>query len=166
MLALYLPMVVFAVGQEFGGNPAIAAMGVDQSTGSMEGKEVRFGAGLSALWAVTTTVTSNGSVNAMHDSLTPLGGLMPLIGMWLNNIFGGVGVGFINMLIFIIVAVFVAGHDDRPHAGVPRQEGRGQGDEAGQPGAAVASAGDPGRHGRRLLRLGDDRRSRARRWPG
>ena len=54
------------------------AMGVDQSTGSMEGKEVRFGAGLSALWAVTTTVTSNGSVNAMHDSLTPLGGLMPL----------------------------------------------------------------------------------------
>ena len=84
-------------------------MGVDQTTGSMEGKEVRFGAGLSALWAVTTTVTSNGSVNAMHDSLTPLGGLMPLIGMWLNNIFGGVGVGFINMLIFVIVAVFVAG---------------------------------------------------------
>ena len=75
----------------------------------MEGKEVRFGAGLSALWAVTTTVTSNGSVNAMHDSLTPLGGLMPLVGMWLNNIFGGVGVGFINMLIFVIVAVFVAG---------------------------------------------------------
>jgi K+-transporting ATPase ATPase A chain len=109
MLALYLPMVAFGVGQEVGGNPAIAAMGVDQSTGSMEGKEVRFGAGLSALWAVTTTVTSNGSVNSMHDSMTPLGGLMPLIGMWLNNIFGGVGVGFINMLIFVIVAVFVAG---------------------------------------------------------
>ena len=70
---------------------------------------MRFGAALSALWAVTTTVTSNGSVNAMHDSLTPLGGLMPLVGMWLNNIFGGVGVGFINMLIFVIVAVFVAG---------------------------------------------------------
>lgn len=109
MLALYLPMVIFAVGQEAAGNPAIAAMGVDQSTGSMEGKEVRFGAGLSALWAVTTTVTSNGSVNSMHDSMTPLGGLMPLVGMWLNNIFGGVGVGFINMLIFVIVAVFVAG---------------------------------------------------------
>jgi K+-transporting ATPase ATPase A chain len=109
MLAIYLPMVVFGVGQEAGGNPAIAAMGVDQSTGSMEGKEVRFGAGLSALWAVTTTVTSNGSVNSMHDSMVPLGGLMPLIGMWLNNIFGGVGVGFINMFIFIIVAVFVAG---------------------------------------------------------
>jgi K+-transporting ATPase ATPase A chain len=109
MLAIYLPMVVFGVVQEAGGNPAIAAMGADQSTGSMEGKEVRHGAGLSALWAVTTTVTSNGSVNAMHDSLTPLGGLTPLIGMWLNNIFGGVGVGFINMLIFVVVAVFVAG---------------------------------------------------------
>jgi K+-transporting ATPase ATPase A chain len=109
MLALYLPMVVFGVAQEAGGNPAITAMGVDQSTGSMEGKEVRFGAGLSALWGVTTTVTSNGSVDSMHDSWTPLGGLMPLTGMWLNNIFGGVGVGFINMLIFIIVAVFVAG---------------------------------------------------------
>jgi K+-transporting ATPase ATPase A chain len=109
MLALYIPMVTFAVGQEAAGNPAIGRMGVDQSTGSMEGKEVRFGAGLSALWAVTTTVTSNGSVNSMHDSLTPLAGLMPLTGMWLNNIFGGVGVGFINMLIFVIVAVFIAG---------------------------------------------------------
>jgi K+-transporting ATPase ATPase A chain len=109
MLAIYVPMVAVGLAQEFGGNPAIGRMGVDQATGSMEGKEVRFGAGLSALWAVTTTVTSNGSVNAMHDSLTPLGGLMPLLGMWLNNIFGGVGVGFINMLIFVIVAVFVAG---------------------------------------------------------
>jgi K+-transporting ATPase ATPase A chain len=109
MLALYLPMVTFAVVQEAGGNPALDALGVDQSTGSMEGKEVRFGAGLSALWATSTTVTSNGSVNAMHDSLTPLGGLVPMIGMWLNNIFGGVGVGFINMLLFIVVAVFVAG---------------------------------------------------------
>jgi K+-transporting ATPase ATPase A chain len=109
MLAVYVPAVVFGVAQEAAGNPAIARMGLDQSTGSMEGKEVRFGAGLSALWAVTTTVTSNGSVNAMHDSLTPLGGLMPLVGMWLNNIFGGVGVGFVNMLIFVIVSVFIAG---------------------------------------------------------
>jgi K+-transporting ATPase ATPase A chain len=109
MLAIYLPMVVFAVAQDAGGNPAIAAMGVDQSTGSMEGKEVRFGVGLSNLWGVSTTVTSNGSVNSMHDSWMPLAGLMPLAGMWLNNIFGGVGVGFINMSIFIIVAVFVAG---------------------------------------------------------
>jgi K+-transporting ATPase ATPase A chain len=109
MLALYLPLVACGVGMEAAGNPAITALGVDQATGSMEGKEVRFGSGLSALWAVSTTVTSNGSVDAMHDSLTPLGGLVPMIGMWLNNIFGGVGVGFINMLVSIIVAVFVAG---------------------------------------------------------
>ncbi len=109
MLALYLPMVGVATWQEAAGNPAITTMGVDQSTGSMEGKEVRFGAGLTALWAVSTTSTSNGSVSGMHDSLTPLGGLMPLGAMWLNNIFGGVGVGFINMLIFIVVTVFIAG---------------------------------------------------------
>jgi len=109
MLALYLPLVAVAVYEELGGSPAVAALGIDQSSGSMEGKEVRFGAGASALWAVTTTVTANGSVNAMHDSLTPLAGLMPMIGMWLNNIFGGVGVGFINMLIYIVVTVFVAG---------------------------------------------------------
>jgi K+-transporting ATPase ATPase A chain len=109
MLALYVPLVAFAVSQEAAGNPAITRMGVDQSTGSMEGKEVRFGAALTALWAVSTTATSNGSVNGMHDSLTPLGGLMPMLAMWLNNIFGGVGVGFINMFIFIVVAVFVAG---------------------------------------------------------
>jgi K+-transporting ATPase ATPase A chain len=109
MLAIYLPMVGIAVHQELSGSRAIAAMGLDQPMGSMEGKEVRFGAGASALWAVTTTVTSNGSVNSMHDSLTPIAGLMPMVGMWLNNIFGGVGVGFINMLIYIVVTVFVAG---------------------------------------------------------
>jgi K+-transporting ATPase ATPase A chain len=109
MMVLYVPLVVIAVDQEFRGNAAVSAMGVDQTTGSMEGKEVRVGAGLTALWAASTTVTSNGSVNGMHDSLTPLGGLVPLIGMWLNNIFGGVGVGFINMLVYIIVAVFIAG---------------------------------------------------------
>jgi K+-transporting ATPase ATPase A chain len=109
MLALYVPLVIFAVAEETAGNPALARMGIDQSTGSMEGKEVRFGAALTALWAVSTTSTSNGSVNGMHDSLTALGGLMPMVGMWLNNIFGGVGVGFINMFIFIVVAVFVSG---------------------------------------------------------
>jgi potassium-transporting ATPase potassium-binding subunit len=109
MLALYVPLVAFAVGQEAAGNPAISRIGVDQSTGSMEGKEVRFGAALTAFWAVSTTATSNGSVNGMHDSLTPLGGLMPMLAMWLNDIFGGVGVGFIDMFIFIVVAVFVAG---------------------------------------------------------
>lgn len=109
MLALYVPMVAVAVGQEAAGNPAIARMGVDQSTGSMEGKEVRFGAALTALWAVSTTATSNGSVAGMHDSLTPLAGLMSMLAMWLNNVFGGVGVGFVNMFVFIVVAVFVAG---------------------------------------------------------
>jgi len=120
MLAIYLPMVVFAARQETAGNQALASAaaagagtageaGLDQSTGSMEGKEVRFGAGLSALWAVTTTATSNGSVSGMHDSLTPLGGLMALCGMWLNTLFGGVGVGFLNLLVFLVVAVFVAG---------------------------------------------------------
>ena len=109
MLALYVPMLIFAVAQEAAGNPAIARIGVDQATGSMEGKEVRFGAALTALWAVSTTATSNGSVNGMLDSLTPLGGLVPMAGMWLNNIFGGVGVGFINMFAFMVVAVFVSG---------------------------------------------------------
>jgi K+-transporting ATPase ATPase A chain len=109
MLALYLPMVGFAVAQEEGGNPRIAALGVDQSTGSMEGKEVRFGAGLSALWGVSTTATSNGSVSSMLDSWTPLGGLVPMVGMWLNDVFGGVGVGLVNMLVFVVVAAFVSG---------------------------------------------------------
>ena len=75
----------------------------------MEGKEIRVGAAMSALWATTTTATSNGSVDAMHDSLTPLAGLVALSGMWLNTIFGGVGVGFINLLVYVVVAVFVAG---------------------------------------------------------
>jgi potassium-transporting ATPase potassium-binding subunit len=109
MLALYLPLVACAVAADRGGDPALAATGLVQTQGSMEGKEVRFGSAQSALWSAATTATSNGSVNASHDSLTPLGGLVPLVGMWLNNIFGGVGVGFINMLLFIIVTVFVAG---------------------------------------------------------
>ncbi|HEX6852957.1 MAG TPA: potassium-transporting ATPase subunit KdpA [Candidatus Polarisedimenticolaceae bacterium] len=95
MLALYLPMTAAGIALEAGG--------------SMEGKEVRIGVASSALWAVTTTATSNGSVNTMHDSMTPLGGLLPMLGMWLNCVFGGVGVGFVNMLIFIVVAAFVAG---------------------------------------------------------
>jgi K+-transporting ATPase ATPase A chain len=109
MLAIYVPMVIAATLAEGSGSPPLTALGVDDTSGALEGKEVRLGSGLSALWAVTTTVTSNGSVNAMHDSMTPLGGLMPMAGMWLNNIFGGVGVGFINMVLYLIVTVFVAG---------------------------------------------------------
>jgi len=82
---------------------------ITQDTGNLEGKELRFGPGAGPTWAAATTVTSNGSVNCMHDSLNPLAGLTPLTGMWLNCAFGGVGVGLINMLIYLIIAVFLAG---------------------------------------------------------
>ena len=82
---------------------------VAQDTGNLEGKELRFGPGAGPTWAAITTVTSNGSVNCMHDSLNPLAGLTPLTGMWLTCAFGGVGVGLINMLIYLIIAVFLAG---------------------------------------------------------
>lgn len=85
------------------------ALPVTQDTGNLEGKELRFGPGAGPTWAACTTATSNGSVNCMHDSLNPLAGLTPLTGMWLNCAFGGVGVGLINMLIYLIVAVFLAG---------------------------------------------------------
>jgi K+-transporting ATPase ATPase A chain len=91
--------------------PAMAFKGLPiESVSNLEGKELRFGpSGTAAMWAAVTTATSNGSVNCMHDSLNPLTGLVPLAGMWLNVIFGGVGVGFINMFIFIIVGVFICG---------------------------------------------------------
>lgn len=82
---------------------------VTQDTGNLEGKELRFGPGAGPTWAAATTCTSNGSVNCMHDSLNPLAGLTSLTGMWLNCVFGGVGVGLINLLIYLIVAVFLAG---------------------------------------------------------
>ena len=89
--------------------PAVAGLPVDQSLGNLEGKELRFGTAAGATWAALTTNTSNGSVNCMHDSLNPLAGLVPLTGMWLNCIWGGVGVGLINLLIYLIVGVFLAG---------------------------------------------------------
>lgn len=88
---------------------ALPPLPVDQSLGNLEGKELRFGTSAGATWAALTTNTSNGSVNAMHDSLNPLAGLTPLTGMWLNCIWGGVGVGFINFLIYLVVGVFLAG---------------------------------------------------------
>lgn len=91
-------------------NPSLAAIGVDTSIGNMEGKETRFGVAASVLWASATTAASNGSVNAMHDSFTPLGGLVPMWLMQLGEIiYGGVGSGLYGMLAFVIVAVFVAG---------------------------------------------------------
>lgn len=88
---------------------AFTGLPVSADTGNLEGKELRFGPAAGPLWAVLTTSTSNGSVNAMHDSLNPLTVLIPLIGMWLNVIFGGDGVGFINMFLYIIVGVFISG---------------------------------------------------------
>lgn len=90
-------------------NPGLHSLAVDQSTGNLEGKELRFGPSAGPTWAALTTCTSNGSVNCMHDSLNPLAGLTPLSGMWLNCIFGGIGVGLINFLVYLIVAVFLAG---------------------------------------------------------
>jgi K+-transporting ATPase ATPase A chain len=109
MLLLLLAKIGGAVWFEMAPTQAFAGLPVEQITGNLEGKELRFGATTGPLWAVITTSTSNGSVGAMHDSLNPMTGLMPMIGMWLNATFGGVGVGMINMFIYIIVAVFVAG---------------------------------------------------------
>src|SRR5262249_14389600 len=87
----------------------LVGLPVDQELGNLEGKELRFGTSAGATWAAFTTNTSNGSGNAMHDSLNPLAGLTPLSGMWLNCIWGGVGVGLINLLIYLVVGVFLAG---------------------------------------------------------
>jgi potassium-transporting ATPase potassium-binding subunit len=116
MTILFVGMLAVCVGAEQSGNPALTRAGADQAAsatqpgGNMEGKELRFGIVNSALWATATTAASNGSVNSMHDSFTPLGGLVPL---WLIQfqevIFGGVGSGLYGMLIFAIIAVFVAG---------------------------------------------------------
>ncbi|HTN21320.1 MAG TPA: potassium-transporting ATPase subunit KdpA [Pelobium sp.] len=105
----FLLLMIPAVNQEMAGNPAIAKMGISQTLGSMEGKEVRLGSAASAYWAINTTVTSNGSVNSMHDSATPLTGMLALLGMMINCFYGGVGVGFLNFYIFIILAVFISG---------------------------------------------------------
>ncbi|MEZ4407997.1 MAG: potassium-transporting ATPase subunit KdpA [Polyangiales bacterium] len=110
MLALLLPLLALAVGAELAGNGALASPLIDATAGNMEGKEQRFGVVASALWSVATTASSNGSVNAMHDSFTPLGGLAPMVSMLLGEVaFGGVGSGLYGMLMFALLAVFVAG---------------------------------------------------------
>lgn len=105
----FLILLIPTVMSEMNGNPAISHMGIAQNMGSMEGKEVRFGAAASANWATYTTTTSNGSVNAMHDSMTPIAGMTTLLGMMINCFYGGVGVGFLNFYIFIILGVFISG---------------------------------------------------------
>lgn len=109
MLFAYLTGVGINTYYETQGNPMIAAMGIDQSAGAMEGKETRLGAAATALWSATTTVTSNGSVNGMHDSTMPLSGMVEMLNMQINTWFGGVGVGFLNYYAFLIIAVFISG---------------------------------------------------------
>lgn len=109
MLVAYLTGVGFAHYFEMSGNPRLDEMGITQETGSMEGKEMRLGAAATALWSQTTTVTSNGSVNGMHDSVMPLTGMLTMLNMMINSWFGGVGVGFMNYYTFIIIAVFISG---------------------------------------------------------
>jgi potassium-transporting ATPase potassium-binding subunit len=116
MLAIFVPLLLACTFAEQAGNPALTALGADQHAsamqagGNMEGKEVRFGIVDSTLWATATTAASNGSVNAMHDSFTPLGGLVPMWLMQLGEvIFGGIGSGLYGMLAFAVVAVFIAG---------------------------------------------------------
>jgi K+-transporting ATPase ATPase A chain len=105
ILCLVIPTIV----TEIHGNPMIAKMGIAQSTGAMEGKEVRFGPTASAYWSIMTTVISTGSVNAMHDSFMPISGLMQLLAMLVNAFYGGCGVGILNYFIYIIIAVFISG---------------------------------------------------------
>ena len=116
MTIIFVALLSVTVWAEQSGNPAMSTLGVDQTAsnlqpgGNMEGKEVRFGVANSALWATATTSASNGSVNSMHDSFTPLGGLVPMWLMQLGEVvYGGVGSGLYGMLAFVIIAVFVAG---------------------------------------------------------
>jgi len=110
MAALFLTGVLVCWWAEAAGNPRITALGVNTSQGNMEGKEVRFGVASSALFATITTDASCGAVNGMHDSYTPLGGLVPLVNIELGEVvFGGVGAGLYGMLIFVVLTVFLAG---------------------------------------------------------
>ncbi|WP_174802887.1 potassium-transporting ATPase subunit KdpA [Martelella limonii] len=109
MLGFIAVKIAGAVYFESAPTEAFANLPIEQTVGNLEGKELRFGATGGPLWSVLTTSTSNGSVGAMHDSLNPMTGLMPMIGMWLNSTFGGVGVGMINMFLYIVVGVFIAG---------------------------------------------------------
>ena len=110
MTAVFVGLLAVCVWAELAGNPVLTTLGVDPTPGNLEGKELRFGAASSALWATATTAASNGSVNAMHDSFTPLGGLVPMWLMQLGEvIFGGVGSGLYGMLVFAVIAVFIAG---------------------------------------------------------
>jgi K+-transporting ATPase ATPase A chain len=102
-------LLIPTISSELGGNPLIAKMGISQSTGAMEGKEVRFGPTATAYWSTLTTVISTGSVNGMHDSTMALTGLWQLLAMMINSFYGGCGVGVLNYFIYVIIAVFISG---------------------------------------------------------
>lgn len=106
---LFLLGLSLCFWSESQGNPVLGKMGLSQDMGSMEGKEVRFGIAQSALFTTVTTSFTTGTVNNMHDTLTPLGGLVPLLNMMLNVVFGGKGVGLMNMIMYVILAVFICG---------------------------------------------------------
>ncbi|MRI63497.1 potassium-transporting ATPase subunit KdpA [Ornithobacterium rhinotracheale] len=105
----FLTLVIPNIIMETNGNPAIAEMGIDNSLGAMEGKEIRLGAPAAGYWSILTTVISTGSVNSMHDSSMPLSGMNELLAMMINSFYGGVGVGLLNFFVFIILAVFISG---------------------------------------------------------
>ncbi len=105
----FLLLTIPTIMLEVKGNPMITHIGIDMHSGAMEGKEVRFGAVISAYWSILTTVISTGSVNAMHDSFMPLSGMNQMLGMMVNCLYGGVGVGILNFYIFVIIAVFISG---------------------------------------------------------
>ncbi|MEK5237245.1 potassium-transporting ATPase subunit KdpA [Paenibacillus sp. FSL L8-0470] len=109
MMTLFVLLLSLNYAAEIKGNPAMADLGIETSQGSMEGKEVRFGVPQSALFTAVTTAATTGSVNNMHDTQTPLGSITPLALMMLNNVFGGKGVGLINMLMYAVLAVFLCG---------------------------------------------------------
>lgn len=109
MTVLFLVMLSLSLVAEQAGNPALNALGIQHEQGSMEGKEVRLGVAQSSLYSVVTTASETGAVNAMHDSLTPIGGAIALVNMLLNTVFGGMGAGFINVLMYAIVGVFLSG---------------------------------------------------------
>jgi potassium-transporting ATPase potassium-binding subunit len=109
MAMMFIVLLGTTLVSEYQGNPVLNQMGINHEQGSMEGKEVRFGAGLSALYAVVTTASETGAVNTMHDTLTPIGGMITLSNMLLNTVFGGVGAGFINVIMYAMIAVFLSG---------------------------------------------------------
>ena len=109
MTSGFLLLAIPNIMMEINGNPAITAMGIDNSPGAMEGKEIRLGSAASGFWSIVTTVISTGSVNSMHDSSMALSGMNELLAMMINSFYGGVGVGILNFFIFIILAVFISG---------------------------------------------------------